>query len=342
MNIGSRDTCPCDRRQGIRTLLDVPKAAHVWVTATRFAWSFDTPIRAFKVIVDVTSDPCLAPSSMQLFAHPGLHGKVADCCRVAAASDACGTQSLGQAPAVVMISPGYQRIIVFVVAAGPAAGGDIPGLPDRLHIGVAASVLTSLELHQYMRVCTLYCRSGACGCVAAVADGCGGGIAALGRAARAVPLSPYNPGSVEQPCILLVTQVWPERNGNPPVADGRGGGVAAPGRTDIELQGDTLSLLPAAGLTRAVGFLRWLTGVVTASLHPGAPHARQQAALELTTMLLDVWDDQVTVHFRQESLMLIVRAATAILTHLAVPSIVVSLVQKAAHLKYAVKYAQVS
>lgn len=40
-------------------------------------------------------------------------------------------------------------------------------------------------------------------------------------------------------------------------------------------------------------FLHWLTGRIEASLYPGAPHARQQAALELMTTLLDVWDDRV-------------------------------------------------
>ena len=50
-----------------------------------------------------------------------------------------------------------------------------------------------------------------------------------------------------------------------------------------------------AGLERVVQFLRWLTGCIEASLYPGAPHARQQAALELMTTLLDVWDDRVSV-----------------------------------------------
>ena len=42
-----------------------------------------------------------------------------------------------------------------------------------------------------------------------------------------------------------------------------------------------------------VAFLRWLSGTVMASLYPGAPHARQQAALELLTLLLDAWGSQV-------------------------------------------------
>lgn len=49
-----------------------------------------------------------------------------------------------------------------------------------------------------------------------------------------------------------------------------------------------------AGLARAEAFLRWLSGAVAASLHPGAPHARQQAALGLLGMILDVWEVQVS------------------------------------------------
>ena len=56
----------------------------------------------------------------------------------------------------------------------------------------------------------------------------------------------------------------------------------------------SISALPATGLARAEAFLRWLTAAIAASLHPGAPHARQQAALELLVTLLDVWDDQAT------------------------------------------------
>lgn len=52
--------------------------------------------------------------------------------------------------------------------------------------------------------------------------------------------------------------------------------------------------LPDAGLARAEVFMRWLTGVIAASLHPGAAHARQQAALELLTVILDTWDVQAS------------------------------------------------
>lgn len=55
-------------------------------------------------------------------------------------------------------------------------------------------------------------------------------------------------------------------------------------------------VLGGAGLEGALQFLRWLTTTVSASVHPGAPHSRQQAALEIMRTLLDVWDDRVRSH----------------------------------------------
>lgn len=54
-----------------------------------------------------------------------------------------------------------------------------------------------------------------------------------------------------------------------------------------------------AGLERVTGFLHKLTAEVRAALLPGSPHARQHNALDLTTTLLDVWDDRVGATLRQ-------------------------------------------
>ncbi len=163
MNIGSRDTCRCDRRQGSRTLLDVPKAAHVWVTATRFAWSFDRaqfePPRCSlsmsrRTLSCTVFDAALCAPWATWQGCRLLPGSCSQrCMRYPVIGSGAGCRD--DQPRI------SEDNCIGVAAAGPAAGGDIPGLPDRLHIGVAAPVLTSLELHQYMRFCTLYCRSGA-------------------------------------------------------------------------------------------------------------------------------------------------------------------------------------
>lgn len=47
--------------------------------------------------------------------------------------------------------------------------------------------------------------------------------------------------------------------------------------------------------------MAWLSSVVAASLHPGAAHVRQQAALELLTAILDTWDIQAAPSSRVNS-----------------------------------------